>query len=83
MSFRLFQHAPLSIVAFFSPRYMVDNRSEIGGAVKLDSLQTLVVSLQDAFHPIAVWVIYVTILQKKHQRSINNYASIVKVKSAD
>lgn len=62
---------------------MVDNRSEIGGAVKLDSLQTLVVSLQDAFHPIAVWVIYVTILQKKHQRSINNYASIVKVKSAD
>lgn len=40
---RMFQHSPLS-VAFFLPRYMVDNRSKIGGAVKLDSLQTLVVS---------------------------------------
>lgn len=82
MSFRLFQHAHLS-VAFFLPGYMVDNRSKIGRAIQLDSLQALVVSLKDALHPVAVWVIYITILQREHQRSINNYVSTVKVKSAD
>lgn len=47
------------------PGYMVDNWSEVCRSIELYRLQALVVSLQDALHSAAVWVLCIAVLQMK------------------
>ena len=53
---------PMCIRGSPVPGNVIDNRSEVGGSIKLYCLQTLMVSLQDSLHPVTVGVVNVAVL---------------------
>lgn len=44
------------------PRHMVDDRGEVGGSIKLNWLQTLVVGFHHALNTSTVWILRISVL---------------------